>query len=1043
MDSLELKLKNTQLLLQNPDFEDCWYHELMKNKNFESFPGHASLIFKVAGKIKGEVSSYDFLAHFLKKIENSSLKSRQDCKKVSKNLLLLLKKIRVFFTVPEQQLSKSTTSNHPDEILDFFIDFLLHILQEIHLIHPVEGSIEVLRNKLGFLLNFLGDTPSLHPSELNPLTHIEAVLNKSGRFLYSFFFVRNQAPRMDWEMDWELSDLLRNFELVEAKIKEHCIVVSNMPSCTTRKTAVASLFIVDSLLDDLTHLLIHKADQIVGLNDQILTFNEELILLRSSLKDTTLQQHPQLEELLIQTTDIAYEIEYIINSFPPVWYLTLRLPQFMDKIKRIMMGIKETKKNIDTGIVGVENYPTEQVSLQEKGPLILEDIVVGFDNKESEIAEQLVRGPQHLQIISIFGMPGVGKTTLSKKLYNKPSVVNHFDKRAWCVVSQTYNKKNVFTEILRSVKDHDKETITQMDDESLVEALYQSLIKWRYLIVIDDIWDINVWNDFGRYFPDDKNGSRILFTTRHKEVGLKASHHSVINELPILSDVECWELLQRKVFQKEHCPQELVAIGKQIATNCQGLPLAVVVIAAILEKIEMKEHIWHKVARNLSSVISEDPNKFGNILELSYKHLPMHLKPCFLYFGAFEEDEEMSVKQLTRRWVGEGFIKKEEGKSSEDVAYEYLVDLIDRSLIQVSKRTSLGRVKTCNVHDLLYDMCLRIGEQKNFLKEVKSFKRPKIYNWPVENFIISALTQLKRLVNVRYLVIPFIDPQMEMFQKLEILYVQSCEEVEIPDFLLEMVNLRHMICKGFLRFSKSSSRRATEDEIFRINNLQSISDLIISNEMDGKILRCSRNLRKLKCFLQKFQDLSFLNRLESLRLTFPYNYETHMISLPLNLRKLTLKHFYLSWEQAKIIGRLPNLVVLKLEECSFQGDQWNTTEGEFQQLKVLKLSSVLGFTEWNASSDPFPRLEQLVLKYCNLEKIPSSFCDIPTLKMIGVHYCEQSVVESAMQIQEEQRDMGNEELQVIISSVNLERAKQLININWLREPYCTQIQFVL
>ncbi|KAL2516457.1 putative disease resistance RPP13-like protein 3 [Forsythia ovata] len=909
------ELSTSQSLLANPDFEDFWYHELMKYKNFETYPRHASLIEFAAIKIREKFSSND------------------------------------------------------DQIHDIHPDFIV----------LVEGSIEVLGNKLRFLLNFFGDTPCLHPSEVNPLTHIEAVLNKFGRFLYSFFFVRNQvlAPRMELE----LSDLLRNFELVEAKIKEHCIVLSNMPSCTTRKTAVVSLFIVDSLLDDLTHLLNHKADQIVGVNDQIVTLHEELTLLRSSLTDTTLQQHPQLEELLIQTTDIAYEIEYIINNTFPLWYLPLRLPQFMDKIKRIMMGIKETKKNIDAGIVEVENYPTEQVSSQEKGPPILEDIVVGFDNKETEIAEQLVRGPEHLQIISIFGMPGVGKTTLSKKLYNNPSVVYHFDKRAWCVVSQTYNKKNIFTEILRSVKDHDKETITQMDDESLVEALYKSLIKRRYLIVVNDIWDMNFWNDFGRYFPDDKNGSRILFTTRHKKVGLKASHHSVVNELLILSDVECWELLQRKVFQKEHCPLELVDIGKQIAKICQGLPLAVVVIGAVLEKIEMKEHLWHKVATSLSSVISEDPNKFNNILELSYKHLPMHLKPCFLYFGAFKEDEEMSVKELTRLWVGEGFIKKEEGKNSEDVAYEYLVDLIDRSLIQVAKRTSLGRVKTCNVHDLLYDMCLRIGAEQNFLKEVRSFKRLKIYIWSDENFSISALTQLKRLVNVRYLVIPYIVPQMEKFHKLEFLYVQNRKEVEIPDFLLEMVNLRHMIFKGYSRFSKSCIRQVTEDEIFLINNLQSISNLKISNKMEGKILRCSPNLCKLKCSLEEFQDLSFLNRLESLRLTFPPNYVTHLISLPLNLRKLTLVRFYMSREQAKIIGRLPNLVVLKLQVCSFEGNQWNTTEGEFQQLKVLKLSSVRD-TEWNASCDPFPRLEQLVLKNCNLEKIPSSFCDIPTLKMM-------------------------------------------------------------
>ncbi|KAL2516440.1 putative late blight resistance protein-like protein R1B-17 [Forsythia ovata] len=599
----DFELSTSQSLLENPDFEDFWYHEIMKNENFETFPRHASLIEFAAIIIKGKFSSYDDqVIYLLENLEVSALccqfKSRQDYKKLSKILLLLLQEIGLFFTVPKQQLSRSSTYNPPDENVDIFIDFLLQILHQILIIQPdfivsIEGSIEVLRNKLGFLLNFLKDTPCLRPSEVNPLTHIEAVLNEFGSFLYSFFFIRNQvlAPRMDLE----LSDLLRNFELMEAKIKEHCIVVSNMPSCTTQKTAVVSLSIVDSLLDDLTHVLNHKADKIVGVNDQILTLHEELILLRSSLTDITLQQHPQLEELLIQTTDIAYEIEYVINSFPPVWYLTLRLPQFMDKIKCIMMGIKETKKNIDTSIVEVENYPTEHVSSQEKGPLILEDIVVGFDNKETEIAEQLVTGREHLQIISIFGMPGVGKTTLAKKLYNNPSVVHHFDKRAWCVVSQTYNRRNIFADILRSVKDHDKETIMQMDDESLVEALYKSLIKWRYLIVVDDIWDTNAWNDFGRCFPDDKNGSRILFTTRHKEVGLKASHHSVVNELPILSEVECWELLQRKVFQKEHCPQELVDIGKQIATNCQGLPLAVVVIAAVLEKIEMKEHLWHKV----------------------------------------------------------------------------------------------------------------------------------------------------------------------------------------------------------------------------------------------------------------------------------------------------------------------------------------------------------------------------------------------------------------------------------------------------------------
>ncbi|KAL2493286.1 NB-ARC domain-containing protein [Abeliophyllum distichum] len=160
------------------------------------------------------------------------------------------------------------------------------------------------------------------------------------------------------------------------------------------------------------------------------------------------------------------------------------------------------------------------------------------------------------------------------------------------------------------------------------------------------------------------------------------------------------------------------------------------------------------------------------------------------------------------------------------MAYEYLVDLIDRSLIQVIERSSLGRVKTCNVHDLLHDMCTRKGERENFLKEVQSFELVKVLDWSRKNFSIPDLTHE------------------------------------------QWVNLR----------------------------------------------------------------------LESLRVTFHPYYVIQSISLPLNIRKLTLLCFRMSWKQVKIIGRLPNLVVLKLRVGGFEGRQWNTTKGGFQQLKVLKLS---------------------------------------------------------------------------------------------------------
>ncbi|KAL2551297.1 putative late blight resistance protein-like protein R1B-16 [Forsythia ovata] len=89
--------------------------------------------------------------------------------------------------------------------------------------------------------------------------------------------------------------------------------------------------------------------------------------------------------------------------------------------------------------------------------------------------------------------------------------------------------------------------------------------------------------------------------------------------------------------------------------------------------------------------------------------------------------------------------------------------------------------------------------------------------------------------------------------------------------------------------------------------------------------------------------------------------------------------------------------------------------GEFLELKFLELDGVQ-ISQWNASNDHFPKLERLVLRKCHhLKNIPSSFGEIPTLEMIEVHGCRNCVTECAMEIQEQQRDLGNEELKVIIS----------------------------
>ncbi|XP_028105301.1 putative late blight resistance protein homolog R1A-3, partial [Camellia sinensis] len=149
--------------------------------------------------------------------------------------------------------------------------------------------------------------------------------------------------------------------------------------------------------------------------------------------------------------------------------------------------------------------------------------------------------------------------------------------------------------ILRSVN---VDEIENMSNEKLGKKLYKQLKGKRYLIVIDDLWDIGAWVDLKMYFPNDNNGSRVMFTSRLKEVAMHASLDCHPHCLRFLTEEESWELLQRKVFHNESCPPKMIEIGKQIMKKCEGLPLAIAIIAGLLAKNIRTQESWKQVAQS-------------------------------------------------------------------------------------------------------------------------------------------------------------------------------------------------------------------------------------------------------------------------------------------------------------------------------------------------------------------------------------------------------------------------------------------------------------
>ncbi|KAL2533018.1 NB-ARC domain-containing protein [Abeliophyllum distichum] len=239
----------------------------------------------------------------------------------------------------------------------------------------------------------------------------------------------------------------------------------------------------------------------------------------------------------------------------------------------------------------------------------------------------------------------------------------------------------------------------------------------------------------------------------------------------------------------------------------------------------------------------------------------MHLKPCFLYFGAFAEATEIPVQKLTSLWVAEGFVERVKQKNSNVVSYGYLTDLISRGLVLVGKRRSDGGVKTCYVHDLLREMCLTIAEKDNFMKVIQD-QLPIYVPHHRLSILSSSITPFSR---------PF------------------------------GLHVRSLL--GYL----------PEPSRFIFSNMELVKVLDLSTE---------------------WSQGTKIGKLE-------------LLSLPLNLRKLTLTRLKLNSNEMKMIGELQKLEVLKLESASIEVNEWNPNEGEFQQLRFLKLHNMGGRIEGN------------------------------------------------------------------------------------------------
>ncbi|KAF7099380.1 hypothetical protein CFC21_101015 [Triticum aestivum] len=353
--------------------------------------------------------------------------------------------------------------------------------------------------------------------------------------------------------------------------------------------------------------------------------------------------------------------------------------------------------------------------------------LVGIERTRDELVKTIIcedgSSEEQLRTRSIVGVGGLGKTTLTKAVYEK--IKGQFDCAAFVPVGQNPDMRKVFKDVLYGLDEEKFKDIhnTTRCEKLLIEQISKFLVDKRYLIVIDDIWEKDIWKYIDCALYKNELQSRVITTTRNVSVSeaCLSSTNGTIHRMKPLSDEDSQILFHRRIFQsKEKCPENLKLVSRDILKKCGGVPLAIITIASLLVSNQQVKpnHEWMDVYNSMGRGVTQSDiaKDMKRILSLSYYDLPSHLKPCLLYLSIFPEDFEIQRDLLIWRWLAEGFIQcdKEETRLFE-IGESYFNELMNRSLIQPAKINEEGTVVTCRIHDMVLDLICSLSSEENFI----------------------------------------------------------------------------------------------------------------------------------------------------------------------------------------------------------------------------------------------------------------------------------------------------------------------------------------
>ncbi|XVF29562.1 hypothetical protein REPUB_Repub15cG0132000 [Reevesia pubescens] len=308
--------------------------------------------------------------------------------------------------------------------------------------------------------------------------------------------------------------------------------------------------------------------------------------------------------------------------------------------------------------------------------------------------------------IGVYGIEGVGKTTVLKALINYPQTKDMFDLIIWVTVSKYWSITKMQYEVLRQLSTENEVLITLFTVASEIrEELFQYLEGMKFLLVLDDVWERMDLEAVGIPDPRLGNGCALILATRKLEV-CDDMHLINVIEVETVSNEEAWELFCEQVGSIVNAPG-IRSFAQGIVERCGGLPLLVIVTGRALAA-EEDVFAWEQAFRQFSGPYRDvrDRNDVIKLLKFSFDRLKVHdIQSCFLHCALFAEDQEVNISEFVKYSIEEGLIAGSTADAYKR-GHEIVTVLVQAFLLERTVNYSI------KMHDIMRDLALGILSQE-------------------------------------------------------------------------------------------------------------------------------------------------------------------------------------------------------------------------------------------------------------------------------------------------------------------------------------------